>query len=438
MRVLLDGYNLQLEQGTGVATYARSLSRLLGDSQHEVDVLYGRPIGGRRSALLREVEFFDRPRLTTRQGWRRGLARASLLSGFRTARPELIPPRSAVVAETVRDRLPHFDRLWNQSRLFEAANARQRLTGGFVNVDNRDIGADVAHWTYPLPLRLRGAANVYTVHDLVPLRLPDTTLDRKAAYLNMLQRIAQEADLIVTVSETSRADIIELLGADENRVVNTYQPTLIPGSCFDDSADELAATLHGIFGLTPQKYVLAYGAVEPKKNFGRLTEAYLGANLDMPLVIAGPDGWLAQRELALVNDGRRSRKRVIRIGYTPSRQLVNLIRGAACVAFPSLYEGFGLPILEAWRCGTPVLTSNHGATAEIADDAAALVDPYSVTSIRRQLRRLCDDADWAGELVARGTARLKHFSPEACAQRLADAYARLGLPAAAVGGESST
>jgi glycosyltransferase involved in cell wall biosynthesis len=269
--------------------------------------------------------------------------------------------------------------------------------------------------------------------------MPYATLDRKAEHLRLLRTLADRADLIVTVSESSKADLIELLGVDEKRVVNTYQPAGIPEAYLKTPADELAASLHGVFGLEPGRYVLAYGAVEPKKNFGRLIEAFLAANLEIPLIIVGPDGWLADRELALLDEERqrvlvhegeilRIKRPVRRLGYVPFRQLVHLIRGAACVAFPSLYEGFGLPILEAMHCGTPVLTSNRGATAEIAGDAAVLVDPYRVDQITRGLRELCLDPARGEALVERGHRRKLHFSPDACARRLADAYATLGLP----------
>ncbi|MEO1237513.1 MAG: glycosyltransferase, partial [Planctomycetota bacterium] len=290
MRVLLDGYNLGLERGTGVATYALGLSRLLRDAGHGVEVLYGRAVQRSADPLQRQVEFFDRegdpPHRSRVARWRRGLRGVWRAAAWRRARPQWVPIDGAVVTDPLRGRLPEADRLWNHPEVFDAARLRHRLTGGFFTVSNAEIGADVAHWTYPLPLRLEGAANVYTVHDLVPLRMPYATLDRKATHLRMLRQIVRDADLIVTVSEASRRDLIELLGVDEARVVNTYQPTTLPEALLDTSEDELAAALRGVFGLERGEYLLAYGAVEPKKNFGRLIEAYLGSSVTMPLVIA--------------------------------------------------------------------------------------------------------------------------------------------------------
>ena len=438
MRVLIDGYNLQLEEGTGVATYSRSLCRLVKNMGHSVEVLYGRPGDRRCDPLLNEVEFFDRPS-GPHNRWSRHLNRAATAAAAcRRGRPVRVPTRGAVLTDALAARMPAFDELWNQAALFESAALRHRVTGGLMSVDNQELRVDLAHWTYPLPLRVAGAANVYTLHDLVPLRLPYATLDHKADYLRLLRTIARTADLILTVSEASRRDIVDWLEIDEERVVNTYQPVLFPQPLLETSEAQLAEILRGVFGLELEGYVLAYGAVEPKKNFGRLIEAYLAADLDIPLVIAGPDGWMVGKELALLDDERqrvlinegtqlRVKRRVQRIGYVPHRQLINLIRGARCVAFPSLYEGFGLPIAEAMRCGTAVLTSGLGATAEIAGEAAVLVDPYDTDAIRRGLSDLCNDSGLRDTLVRSGHERCEHFSPEACAGRLAQAYANAGI-----------
>jgi len=444
MRVLIDGYNLQLDQGTGVATYGRGLSGLLSDAGHEVDVLYGRSVSAENNALLREIEFFDRPQPGRLDRVRTAGRAAKRLLWPGAVKPTRVPDTDVVVKDGLRARLPRFDRLWNHRGLFDQALARHALTGGFTEVSNEALGVEAAHWTYPLPLRVKGAANIYTLHDLVPLRLPYTTGDRKARYLQLVKTIAERADLIVTVSETSRRDIVELLGVDASRVVNTYQPVTVPEALLRVSDEALESSLRGVFGLERGRYVLACGAVEPKKNLGRLIEAYLSSDLEVPLVIAGPDGWRAEQELRLLDDDRnrtlvidgqkmRVKRRVVRAGYVPFRQLIHLIRGATCLAMPSLYEGFGLPIVEAMTCGTPVLTSGRGATAEIAGDAAALVDPYDVASIGAGLRELCHDADRRSALIERGHAQRQKFSVEACGRRLAEAHASIGLarPAAA-------
>ena len=144
--------------------------------------------------------------------------------------------------------------------------------------------------------------------------------------------------------------------------------------------------------------MLTYGGYEPRKNFDRLIEAHLASGMDIPLIRTGPGDLegAAGRLLKSAGKLRNGRPRVRQLGYVGAGQLVDLIRGAACVAYPSQYEGFGLPIVEGFRCGTPVLTSNSNSMVEVAGDAAHLVDPYSVSDIRDGLVKICGDAALRG------------------------------------------
>ena len=190
----------------------------------------------------------------------------------------------------------------------------------------------IMHWTYPVPVRVKGAKNIYTLHDLVPLRLPYTTLDNKFLYLKLMKSIAREADHIVTVSENSKRDIVALLEVPESKVTNTYQAVDIPSSYLDVSIEELKVELEGSFRLQYKNYLLFYGAIEPKKNVGRIIEAYLASNIDKPLVVVGMSAWKSDQELRLLTgfEGRDllRKRRIVRVPYVSFAQLVNLIRGA--------------------------------------------------------------------------------------------------------------
>jgi glycosyltransferase involved in cell wall biosynthesis len=296
------------------------------------------------------------------------------------------------------------------------------------------------HWTYPLPIKVVGAKNVYTLHDLVPLRLPYTTLDIKRRYYRLCRMLVQRADHIVTVSECSRRDIITLLGADPEKVTNTWQAVDIPAK-FAKKPEPLArAEVEGSTGLTWGGYFLFYGAIEPKKNVGRLIEAYLAAESPHPLVIVGKKAWKSEEELRLLFDdnirwiseenGRLvTRRKIILLDYAPFRLLVSLIRGARALLFPSLYEGFGLPPLEAMSLGTPVLTSNTASLPEVVGNAALLVDPYDVQQIAEGIRALDADAELRARLAAAGPKQAEAFSPDRYDRRLAALYAKLGLSA---------
>ena len=308
-----------------------------------------------------------------------------------------------------------------------------KFSGRFATVQPQKH-VDVAHFTYPLPVKVKGAKNIYTLHDLVPLRLPFTTLDDKKYYVKLCRAIADQADHIVTVSEASRRDIIEILGVEPDRVTNTYQSSQIPPNLLARPVDEVHAELRGIFGLENDGYFLFFGAIEPKKNVGRLIEAYLGSGVNVPLIIVGAPGWSSDSQLRLLKSlGSAGNKllgthpRIIQMEYLPLRLLVSLIRGAKATLFPSLYEGFGLPALESMQLGTPVLTSNSSAMPEIVGDAALQIDPYDVGAISNGIRELDRNPELRTRLSAAGVKQASRFSEENYQRRLTEMYERIGV-----------
>ncbi|WP_211257397.1 glycosyltransferase family 4 protein [Muricoccus aerilatus] len=439
-RIMIDGFNLALEQGTGVSTYARNLSYRLGGMGAQVEVLYGRAVSAKLRPLMREVAFFDDPaqRLVETTGFRR--LRRMLLTGMAEKLVE-IPVTGQVVINGFANRLPHFDRLWNLEDIFTRSHNNYKLRKRVIPLPSPSPAPAVMHWTYPLPLRLRGARNIYTMHDLVPLRLPFTTLDHKRRYLRLCTQLLESADHIVTVSETSRRDIINLLGADPEKVTNTYQSVELPPGLANKPEALARDEVAGSFGLEWGNYFMFFGAIEPKKNVGRLIEAFLASGSDKQLILVGKQAWKSDQELKFLFDehinmsfsveenGRRvTRRRVVLLDYVPFRLLVSLIRGARAVLFPSLYEGFGLPVLEAMSLGTPVLTSNTSSMPEVVGDAAVRVDPYDVRAMTEGIRALDADEELRGHLSWAGRRRAAVFSAAAYERRLAELYGRLGVP----------
>jgi glycosyltransferase involved in cell wall biosynthesis len=437
-RVFLDGYNLALDQGTGVATYARNLSFAMGRLGYETGVLYGTRAAPSLNPLIREIAFFDE-RVGDASLLLRLLRRVQGLS--RAPWGEIgrrVPITGTVISTTFNDRLPHFDEIWNARDLFQQSAAHYRFYGNRlrVTVDERP---KLMHWTYPLALRMPGALNIYTLHDLVPLRLPYTTLDNKRRYWRLNRMLTRKADHIVTVSEASRRDIINLLGCAPERVTNTYQAVDIPAKFRDLPLDMAQAEVRGSFGLEPNNYFLFFGAIEPKKNVGRMIQAYLASGVEAPLVIVGKKAWKSDDELrlifddhirTLVQDGSvlRTRRKVILLDYAPFRLLVNLIRGARGVLFPSLYEGFGLPVLESMLLGAPVITSNTSSLPELVGDAALQVDPYDIAALVQAIQAVDRDPELRARLSAAGPERAALFSPERYAERIARLYTSLGVP----------
>jgi glycosyltransferase involved in cell wall biosynthesis len=251
-------------------------------------------------------------------------------------------------------------------------------------------GADVLHCpTFRAPLRSRPPL-VVTVHDLAVLRYPAFFRRWSRVYGRLLvPRVLRAAARVIAVSELTRREVVDLAGVDPARV------RVVPNGVEEHFAPEGDAAAGD--------YVLAVGTLEPRKNLRRLAEAT--RRLGVELRVAGASGWGG---VAVGNDGVRW------LGEVDDRELARLYRGALCLAYPSLYEGFGIPVLEAMRSGTPVVTSAGTAMEELAAGAAELVDPHDPSEIaagieravarREELRRLglerARPYTWAGAAAA--------------------------------------
>jgi glycosyltransferase involved in cell wall biosynthesis len=430
-RVIFDGLNLALSQGTGIATYTRTLTRVARALGYDVGVVYSTPFTPANDALMREIDFFDEKSAAIRQGAKAvkrivNYAIDQIRCHF-PVKPTSIEFSGAVIPRQFADSLADHDRAFVARNLFASADAFYSRRRAFVTLAF-DPRPDIFHCTYPLPLRVKSGRNVYTIHDLVPLRLPFATLDNKRKSFGLLKKIAAEADHIVTVSEACKRDIIELLGVDPQRITNTYQTVAFPQEYLDRPQAEIANYLDGSFGLGMNGYLLFFGALEPKKNVGRLIEAYLSSGVEIPLILVLSPGWDNESQLRRLEEHearsgtRTNRATIRRLDFVSLSTLVALIRGARAVVFPSLYEGFGLPVLEAMLLGTPVVTSANGGLPEITGDAALLVDPYDVDDITRAIKTIADDGDLRCELSRRGVAQAAKFSLERYQERIRAVY----------------
>jgi glycosyltransferase involved in cell wall biosynthesis len=430
--VCIDGFNIALAKGSGIATYGRNLlinARAIGLG---TQVMYGPPAARNASAVLNEIALVDveRPGKKLKKSER---FTRTLTSRFgRSVHP--IMPSDEVIWPTRGGGRPAADYYWAARDLFHISNRAFAAYGTETSVTFAATEAarapQVMHWTTTLPLHARGAANIYTIHDLIPLRLPHTTMDDKRVFLELCQAIARRADHIAVVSETTRQDVIRLLGVAEDRVTNTYQSVSIPPALMARSEAEVTLELEGIFNLGWKDYFIHFAAIEPKKNLGRIIEAYLASGVKTPLVVIGGRAWLDEGETQLLTQVKReggpTADRIRQYEYMPFPMLVSLIRGAKATLFPSLYEGFGLPVLESMALGTAVLTSTAGSLPEVAGDAAVSVDPYDVPAITRGLQALDADAGLRDDLVARGRVQAARFTPQAYQERLRTLYGRVG------------
>lgn len=268
----------------------------------------------------------------------------------------------------------------------------------------------IMHWSYPLPLRAAGWRNVYTVHDLIPLLHPDLTSISSDRHGRLLRTILGRADLIVTVSDVSRTEIINSLGCAPHRVVNCGVAV--------SRADNIDPPP---VGLRSGGYLLVLGSVEPRKNIPRIAAAFEKSGVPLPLVIAGPSGW--QAEVIMSDVG--TAPGIIRLPWLDKDARTALIAHARALLMPSLAEGFGLPVIEAMAQGVPVLCSATGALAETAGGAALLVDPTDTEALSIAISRIAANEDLRAMLRKAGHFNAARFAPANFASSLKEAYRHL-------------
>jgi glycosyltransferase involved in cell wall biosynthesis len=268
---------------------------------------------------------------------------------------------------------------------------------------------------------LAPSASVATVHDLGYLKFPGehpraTRLLRDAAN----RWSAARARRVVAISAATKVDLVRHYRTPPEKVSvvrHGHDPAFRP--IHDPDQLDAVRARHGLDG----PYILFVGTLQPRKNLERLLQAFdrVVGRLGQPLtlVLAGGIGWQEGRlQRALMSLSAPDRVRVL--GYVPDADLPALMNGALALAFPSLYEGFGLPPLEAMACGTPVLASNTSSLPEVVGDAGLLVDPLDVEAIATGLERLARDAELRRDLAERGLARAAGFTWERAARETLD------------------
>jgi glycosyltransferase involved in cell wall biosynthesis len=307
------------------------------------------------------------------------------------------------------------------------------LLPGLLTLGQLEIGwlahqkkLDLVHDpTGVFPLLLTGAPRVVTIHDVFPYVSPktSTTLDR-LIYRVWLPVALRRADAVITVSTQSKTDILRHLPLKADQV------TVIPEAASDCYRPLPASQVEPVLEryAIQRPYILYVGSIEPRKNLLRLLQAYARLRQAVPewkLVIVGARNiWLSSPLIQEI-DKMDLKPWVQFTGYIPESDLPALYNGADLFAFPSLYEGFGLPVLEAMRCGTPVVTSNLSSLPEVAGDAAILVDPYNVEAIAAAMLLALTEPGLAQDLQRRGLEWSKGFSWERTARQTLDVYQKV-------------
>jgi len=314
------------------------------------------------------------------------------------------------------DQLPHF-RLNTQDKPWRL---RVLLANWFKWSQDNLFQTNLFHATDNVLPYLSRTSSIFTLHDLTHHFYPQTQAPANRWYLQlMMSRFLRTADLITADSESSRLDAIKLYNLPTEKI-HTVPLGVHPRFQPANPADILALRQsHGL----PDKFLLHLGTIEPRKNLGFLLDALEG-NDHLPLVIAGKQGWADSDLLHRLDDQARL-GRVILLGYIPDEVLPILYSTADAFVFTSLYEGFGLPILEAMACGTPVICTNTSSLPEIAGDAALLVPPTDVRTLRQAMERLWDNRPLQAELSAKGRQRAAQFTWQRTAQQTLVMYHQL-------------
>ena len=273
-----------------------------------------------------------------------------------------------------------------------------------------------------LPLLLSpGIKTVVTVHDIVNRLYPGTMALPNLLVERLLMKLSlKRSDAILAVSCSTAADAKKEFGISANKITMVHHGTPVfprEPKCGPEQSNDV-----------PSKYFLFVGTLDPRKNFERIFKAFKQLrplSRGLHLVIVGGEGWKNRDFLEMAS--KHPLKAQIHIpGYLPRNQLVSYYKKAICLMFPSLYEGFGLPILEAMSCGTPVITSDTSSMPEVAGDAALLVNPYDISAIADAMNNLMSDKQLRERLIYRGLERVKQFSWKKCAEQTLEVLNTVG------------
>lgn len=277
-------------------------------------------------------------------------------------------------------------------------------------LDRFSADSDIVHGTNYTVFPVRNSRRVMTIYDISFIKYPEFANSTVKAYTNRLKKCLQWTDLVLTISHSSKQDIVEYLGVDPSRVWVAHLA----------SRYQISARLN-----SSQPYILFVSTIEPRKNLKSLISAfeYLKRNhqIEHELILIGQKGWLYEPIFEQI--ARSPFQPSIRhLSYLPDDQVAEFYQNADVFVYPSHYEGFGMPVLEAMTLGAPVVTSNTSSLPEVAGDAAVLVDPNDVDRLAESILRVIRDRPFRDSLIQKGREQAKLFSWEKTAKETLNAY----------------
>jgi glycosyltransferase involved in cell wall biosynthesis len=281
---------------------------------------------------------------------------------------------------------------------------------------------DLYHGTSFVMPPLQGAKGVMTIYDLSFMLFPTFHTRETQAFSKSVRRFAERADCIIAISEQTKQDIVRLLNIPENKVRVTLLAADTRYRVIDDT--RRVASVAADYGID-REYILYTGTLEPRKNIPAIIRAFqsIKRELNIPhrLVLAGKKGWLYDDIFAEVR-ALDLEQEVIFTGYVPDEDLPFLYNGADLFVYPSFYEGFGLPPLEAMACGCPVVSSNTSSLPEVVGTAGIMVDPRKPEELATAMARVLGDSELARDMRRRGVERAAIFNWDRCVQETLSIY----------------
>jgi glycosyltransferase involved in cell wall biosynthesis len=296
-----------------------------------------------------------------------------------------------------------------------------------IKSDQNYQNFSIYHSTYfPLPSLPQQTARLLTIYDLIPQIFPDfVTLTVLKRGIEILDSVNITKDWIICISEHTKQDFCQYTGMNQERVFVT--PLAASNNFYPVINTSLITQTQTKYHIPPEPYLLSLCTLEPRKNLAFLLRSYAQLLEQYPtiginLVLVGVSGWKNNDIFQTVQNHPLLKRRVIITGYIPDQDLSTIYSGALAFVYPSLYEGFGLPPLEAMQCGTPVITSNTSSLPEVVGDAGIMIDPNDQDQLSQALLSLINNATLRQELSQKGLVRAKQFSWEKCAAQTVKIY----------------
>jgi alpha-1,3-rhamnosyl/mannosyltransferase len=286
---------------------------------------------------------------------------------------------------------------------------------------NRKHGIDLYHETAFTPAKVTAVPTVFSMYDLSLMHYREThPADRVRLFDYFIRTRLKYARHVLTISEFIRQEIMDTFNLPGSRVSSV---PLAPDPQFYPRSAKTTARVRAYYHL-PEQYLLCVGSLEPRKNISLLIDALARAVIDIPLVLTGWSGWGDKAWMEKI-DTASLKNRVFFTGHVPDPDLSAIYTGAAALVYPSFYEGFGLPVLEAMACGCPVICSHAASLPEVAGDAALFIDPFDADSLVQAIDNLVPDKGCRQRMTTAGLARAAQFTWEKTARQTLEIFRRV-------------